>query len=118
MVLFLVAVTFTRSRMGIGMTMLGIMLSVALFSRRIGGDNAFGPVGSLVAIALGLAVTIGLVPVLDRFSAEGVLDDKPLGDVRRAPSPASGPSSPWAVARDLRARCSRPSNPSSSAAGS
>ncbi len=74
-VLFLVAVTFTRSRMGIGMTMLGILLSLALFSRRIGGDNAFGPVGSLVAIALGLAVTIGLVPVLDRFSAESVLDD-------------------------------------------
>jgi O-antigen ligase len=74
-VLFLLAVTFSRSRMGIGMTMLGILLSVALFSRRIGGNNAYGPIGSLVAIALGLAVTIGLVPVLDRFSVEGVVED-------------------------------------------
>lgn len=74
-VLLLVAVTFTRSRGGITLTMLGILLSVGLFSRRIGGDNAFGPAGSLVAIGLGLAVAIGLVPVLDRFSVANVVDD-------------------------------------------
>jgi len=74
-VLLLVAVIFTRSRAGIIFTMLGILLSVGLFSRRIGGDNAFGPTGSLVAIGIGLAVVIGLVPVLDRFSVENVVDD-------------------------------------------
>jgi len=74
-VLLLVAVTFSRSRAGITLTMLGILLSVALYSRRIGGDNVFGPTGSLVAIALGLAVAIGLVPVLDRFSVANVVDD-------------------------------------------
>lgn len=74
-VLLLVAVTFTRSRMGIALTMVGILLAVAFFSRRIGGDNSFGPTGSLVAIALGLAVAIGLIPVLDRFSVENVVDD-------------------------------------------
>lgn len=75
-VLLLVALAFTRSRMGIGLTMLGVLLSVALLSRRIGGNNAFGTVGTLAAIALGLAIAIGLVPVLDRFSAAGVVDDQ------------------------------------------
>ena len=74
-VLMLIALIFSRSRAGIALTMLGILLSVAVFSRRIGGDNVFGPTGSLVAIALGLAVAIGLVPVLDRFSVENVVDD-------------------------------------------
>ena len=44
-VLLLVATTFTRSRMGLALAMLGILLCVSLFSRRIGGNNAFGTVG-------------------------------------------------------------------------
>jgi O-antigen ligase len=76
LVLLLVAVAFTRSRTGIALAILGILLSVALYSRRIGGDNAFGPIGSLVAIALGLTLAIGLVPILDRFSAENVVDNE------------------------------------------
>ena len=74
-VLFIVAAAFTRSRMGISMVMLGILLSLAVFATRIGGGNAAGPVARLMVIAVGISVIIGLVPVLDRFSVENVVDD-------------------------------------------
>jgi len=73
--LVVVAVVFTRSRAGIAMIIIGILLSTALFARRIGGDNVYGPTGTVVALALGVAVAIGLVPVLDSFSAEGAIND-------------------------------------------
>ncbi len=40
----------------------------------LGGDNAFGPVGTVSAIAVALAVDIGLAPVFDRFTVNP-LDD-------------------------------------------
>jgi len=73
--LLVVGVIFTRSRAGITITMVGILLSTVLFARRIGGDNVYGPTGTLVALALGVGVAIGLVPVLDRFSVEGAIHD-------------------------------------------
>jgi O-antigen ligase len=67
--LLLLAIVFSRSRAGIGLTILGVVLSTAVFARRIGGDNVYGLTGSIIAIATGIAVGIGLTPVLDRFSA-------------------------------------------------
>ncbi len=74
-VLLILGVIFTRSRTGIALMILGVILVTSIFSRRIGGDNVFGPVGTLVALGIGLAVTIGLIPVLDRFSLENVEGD-------------------------------------------
>ena len=73
--LLLVGVIFTRSRAGITLSMLGVLLSTLLFARRIGGDNVYGPTGTVVAFAVGIGVAIGLVPVLDRFSVEGAVND-------------------------------------------
>jgi O-antigen ligase len=73
--LLVLAVIFTRSRAGIALSMLGIMLSIVMFAWRIGGDNVYGVTGTIVAIALGAAVAIGLVPVLDRFSVGGAIED-------------------------------------------
>ena len=73
--LLVLGVIFTRSRAGITITMVGVLLSTVLFARRIGGDNVYGPTGTLVALALGVGVAIGLVPVLDRFSVEGAIHD-------------------------------------------
>lgn len=75
MIFILVAVAFTRSRTGIALVGLGVLLSVFAFSTRIGGENIYGATGTLVAVALGLAITVGLVPVLDRFSVEAVAED-------------------------------------------
>jgi len=74
--LVLVGVIFSRSRAGISLSILGVLLAVGLFARRVGGTNVYGPAGTLVVIAAGLGVAIGLVPVLDRFSVEGALADQ------------------------------------------
>jgi O-antigen ligase len=77
-VAMLLGLVFTRSRSGILITMLGILVCLAVFARRLGSANrASGVVGTVVVVALGLAVDIGLAPVLGRFS----LDD-PLRDAR------------------------------------
>ncbi len=73
--LLLVGLIFTRSRAGIALGMLGIVLSTLVFARRIGGDNVYGPTGTLIAFAVGSGIAIGLVPVLDRFSVEGAVND-------------------------------------------
>ena len=73
--ILLVGVVFTRSRMGITMAMLGVVLSTLLFAGRIGGRNTFGITGSVIAVAVGLGVAIGLAPVLERFSVQGVVED-------------------------------------------
>jgi len=74
-VLLLAGVIFTRSRAGIAVSILGVILCTLLFARRIGGNNVYGPTGTIVALALGIGVALGLVPVLDRFSAEGAIED-------------------------------------------
>jgi O-antigen ligase len=73
--LLLVGVIFTRSRAGIALTMLGILLVTFAFARRLGGDNVYGPAGTVVAIALGVGVVIGLAPVLDRFAQLDPMED-------------------------------------------
>jgi len=67
--LLLLALIFTRSRAGIALGMLGLILSVIAFSRRLGGSNVYGTVGTVTAAAGGLAVAIGLLPVWQRFAS-------------------------------------------------
>jgi O-antigen ligase len=73
--LLLLAVIFSRSRAGIGLTMLGLVLASLAFSRRIGGGNVYGLTGTIVSGVFALGITIGLGPVLDRFSAQDPLSD-------------------------------------------
>jgi O-antigen ligase len=74
-VLLLVGLIFTRSRGGISLGILGVLLSTVVFGRRIGGDNLYGPMGSIVAFALGIGIAIGLGQVLDRFSVAAAVSD-------------------------------------------
>ncbi|MDG4594403.1 MAG: O-antigen ligase family protein [Candidatus Contendobacter sp.] len=74
-VLLVLGIIFSRSRAGISLAMLGLVLSALLYSRRIGDRNAFGLTGRLVAVVIGLGLAIGLVPVLERFSVRGVVED-------------------------------------------
>ncbi|MGE5155681.1 MAG: O-antigen ligase family protein, partial [Bdellovibrio bacteriovorus] len=73
--LLLLGLIFARSRAGIALALVGILLSTLLFARRIGGSNVYGTTGTLIALALGSGIAIGLVPVLDRFSVEGAVND-------------------------------------------
>jgi len=71
----LLGLVFTRSRAGITLVMLGILLCMVVFARRLGGRNAYGLIGTLTFIGWGLAVEVGLVPVLNRFTLAGATDD-------------------------------------------
>lgn len=74
-VLFIVGIVVTKSRTGIALTMLAVLLCAVLFARRIGGRNSFGLTGQLIAMAVAFAIALGLLPVLDRFSVEGISGD-------------------------------------------
>lgn len=73
--LLIVGMIFTRSRTGIALTILGIILVTLAFSRRIGGDNVYGPAGTVATFAVAIGIAIGLAPVLDRFSSLDPLED-------------------------------------------
>jgi O-antigen ligase len=66
---------FTRSRMGVSLAMVGILLCSLAFSRRLGGSNVYGLYGTVTAITLALAIEVGLAPVLDRFTLQDPLSD-------------------------------------------
>lgn len=71
----LLGLIFTRSRAGLVLAMLGILLCLLAFSRRLGGGRKYGLMGTFAALGLGLAVEIGLAPVLARFTYGGLLDE-------------------------------------------
>jgi O-antigen ligase len=72
--LILLGIVFTRSRAGIALAMFGLFLAMFAFARRLGGDNIYGSMGSIVAILLVLAAEVGLLPVLDRFANDPTQD--------------------------------------------
>ena len=71
----LMGLVFTRSRAGVSLAMLGILLCTALFSTRLGGRNAHGLMGTFTAIGVGLAGLIGLAPVWSRFAYSDPIED-------------------------------------------
>ncbi len=71
----LLGLIFTKSRSGVLLAMLVILLCAIAFARKLGGNNVFGAVGSFVTIAIGIAAAAGLVPVLERFARVDHLQD-------------------------------------------
>lgn len=71
----LLGLVFTRSRAGVSLAMLGILLCTALFSTRLGGRNIHGLMGSFTAIGVGLTGLIGLAPVWGRFAYSDPIED-------------------------------------------
>ena len=71
----LLGLVFTRSRTGVSLSMLGIVLCTALFATRLGGRNTYGLMGTFTAIGVGLASLIGLAPVWSRFAYTDPLED-------------------------------------------
>lgn len=75
-VVFVVGIVITRSRTGIGMAMLGLLLVAVLFSRHIGGGSAsVGLMGRILTLTIGIALALGLAPVLDRFAVSDMERD-------------------------------------------
>lgn len=71
----LLGLIFTHSRTGNALAMLVILLSTVAFSTRIGGRNVYGVIGTFTAIALMLAIEVGMAPVLNRFIQQDAMQD-------------------------------------------
>ena len=71
----LLGLVFTRSRTGVSLGMLGILLCALVFARRIGGERSTRLVTVLSVIGFALALEIGLAPVLQRFTDQTLLED-------------------------------------------
>ncbi len=75
-ILYILGSIFSGSRMGIALAMLGILLSSLLFAKHLGGNRTLGFTTVLTTISLGVALNIGLIPILNRFGKD------PAEDVR------------------------------------
>jgi O-antigen ligase len=75
-VLLLLGLIFTRSRTGVALAMLGLLVALPVFARRLGGSNIYGTLGTVAAVVVVLAAEIGLTPILERFAHD------PLADAR------------------------------------
>jgi O-antigen ligase len=71
----LMGLTFSHSRTGVALAMLGILVSSLVFGRRVGGQRSSRLVVAFTVIALALALEIGLTSVLSRFTGKGMTDD-------------------------------------------
>lgn len=71
----LLGLIFTNSRTGNALAMVVIFVSAIAYSTRLGGRNVYGLIGSFTAIALVLALEIGMVPILNRFIQQDPLED-------------------------------------------
>lgn len=74
--LLILAGIFARSRTGVALVMLALLLCSILFARHLGGKRALGFGTAITVIASGIAANIGLIPVLNRFAVD------PLEDLR------------------------------------
>lgn len=67
--------TLSRSRAGIFLIVLGLLLSTILFARHIGGKRGISIASTLVIASIGIASSIGIIPVLNRFVALDPFED-------------------------------------------
>ncbi|MGV6852260.1 MAG: O-antigen ligase family protein [bacterium] len=74
--LILLAAIFSRSRAGVGLSMLGIIVTTFAFARHLGGKQTLGVAATFGTIGAGLAVSIGLIPVLNRFANDPGEDER------------------------------------------
>lgn len=74
LVIFLAAI-FSRSRAGVFLILLMFLLSSIVFSRHVGGKRSAGWASAFFVVSGGLAVSVGLIPVLNRFLTQDPLQD-------------------------------------------
>ena len=72
----LLGLIFTQARTGVLLSMMGILLSILVFVRRLGSATAYGWIGSFAAIGFGLALAIGLAPIVQNFTQQDILADQ------------------------------------------
>lgn len=73
-VLIILAGIFSRSRAGVLLIIVGILLSSISFGRHAGGKQNVGLNVIIISVTIGIATSIGLVPVLNRFAVNPMED--------------------------------------------
>ena len=71
----LLGLTFSHSRTGVSLTMLGILVCALVFGRWVGGQRSSRLITAFTVIGVALALEIGLSSVLGRFTGKGMTDD-------------------------------------------
>ena len=71
----LLGLTFSHSRSGVSLAMLGILVCSLIFSRWVGGERSTRLITAFTVVAIALALEIGLSSVLNRFTVKGMSDD-------------------------------------------
>ncbi|TXH71070.1 MAG: O-antigen ligase domain-containing protein [Thiothrix sp.] len=75
-ILFLIiGATLSRSRAGIFLIVLAILLSTLIFARHIGGKRGISLASTLAIVSIVVASSIGIIPVLNRFIALDPFED-------------------------------------------
>lgn len=74
-VAILLGLVFTRSRTGVTLALVGILLSATMLARRAGVERGVGIVAMLAFVGLWLAIEVGLAPVLARFAELDLLEN-------------------------------------------
>lgn len=75
-VLVLLAAIFSRSRAGLGLVIVGVFISTLVFGRHLGGKKTIGLTATLGVFGFGAALSIGLIPVLNRFATDPGEDER------------------------------------------
>lgn len=73
--LLILGATLSRSRAGIFLTILALVVSTVMFARHLGGKRSASLVSTLIIGSLGLALSIGINPILNRFIALDPFED-------------------------------------------
>jgi len=75
-ILLFLAGIFARSRTGVFLIMVAVLVSSFVFARHIGGKQSVGLSAVFATIAVALATSIGLIPVLNRFVSRNPVEDE------------------------------------------
>jgi O-antigen ligase len=73
-IFILLGLVFTQSRTGVFLGMVIVLVTMLIFALKVGRRSAYGLVGGVFLAAIASAITIGLVPVLNRFTADPMQD--------------------------------------------
>lgn len=76
LLIILMGAVFTRSRAGVLLTILALLITLPTFAPHMGGRKTFGVVASILGLGSALLASIGLVPVLNRFIVASPAEDE------------------------------------------
>lgn len=75
-IVLLVGLVFTRSRAGIGLGLLGVLLSAMVFSVALRSRRLLLMVAVVLLVGLAVVATIGLEPIIARYASPDTIDNE------------------------------------------